>query len=693
MMATVLQTIRRRWRTGAARAALRGGGLGFQAGLEVLEVRCLLSFAAPVSYNVGTQNDPFVPNAAPINVATADFNADSRLDLVVAHTVDDTVYVLLGNGNGTFQNAVAYATGEVLQGDVFVGDFTGDGRLDLFLPAGGTGSNNFTTHPVILPGNGNGGFGAKIVSSSFGPSRGWAVGDFNGDSRLDVVCTNPTAFTVTVLLNNGNGTFQNGIVSPPLFSYSRWVTAGDFNHDGKLDLAVANGVGNGTQTGQAQVTILLGNGNGTFRLGGNYASPGIPGAGTLNPEDVIAADLNQDGKLDLVVSDYDVNINVFVGNGDGTFQPPKAVDTGEYPRSVVVADFDRDGKMDLVVTNVGVNVGGAEFAAKGVQPGSVAVLLGNGNGTFQNPIQYSPFASPGWTAAGDFNGDGWPDLAVTRVQDGHSVNVMLNQPSGTTSSGTVRMYRAYNPTADYHFFTTSAGEFSNAVAHGYRDETTGRPGFAVLAAQAAGSTAIHRMYNPNSGRHYYTLGDGERSFLVSQGWRYEKDEGFMYPTQVAGTTEVYRLYNRLSGTHLFTEDASQKNAILTQLSFAWTQHTSLGFAFAASAAATAAEPQAAAPSTSAAAFAADSSAPVRISDGVISRETSNEDNSPRVSILETAVPGLPQTEDPALNPPQPAISLPAGGPGDDARQWLAREAFADDLDRVFAGSSLDELDR
>src|SRR5207253_2620476 len=160
------------------------------------------------------------------------------------------------------------------------------------------------------------------------------------------------------------------------------------------------------KTGTVELTILLGKGDGTFTLGGHYASPQLVHAddphATANPEDVAAADLNGDGQLDLIVSDYDNTINVFLGNGDGTFQPAHGYEPGHYPRDVAVADVDGDGRADLVVTNVGVNTGGAELATEGIEAGSVAVLLGNGDGTFQGAIQYQPFAFPGWTTVGDF---------------------------------------------------------------------------------------------------------------------------------------------------------------------------------------------------------------------------------------------------------------------------------------------------
>lgn len=143
------------------------------------------------------------------------------------------------------------------------------------------------------------------------------------------------------------------------------------------------------------------------------------------------------------------------------------------------------------------------------------------------------------------------------------------------------MFRAYNPTADYHFFTISFVEFANAVEHGYRDETTGRNGFAVYDYGAPGTVPIHRMYNPNNGRHYYTLSNPEVTYLASIGWRYEKDDGAMYAAAgVSGATEIFRLYNNNSGVHLYTQDPAVKDSILQQFPGIWVKHDSVGFAYA-----------------------------------------------------------------------------------------------------------------
>lgn len=178
------------------------------------------------------------------------------------------------------------------------------------------------------------------------------------------------------------------------------------------------------------------------------------------------------------------------------------------------------------------------------------------------------------------------------------VTFQLADGDGATSAPAVigvtppaaRLLRAYNPRADYHFFTTSFVEFANAVQNGgYRDETSGMGGFDVISTAGPGRVALHRLYSPggitseNTQRglqhHYYTANDGERDFLVSLGWIFERDEGYIYNTRVAGTSEVFRLYNRNSGVHLYTENASVKDSILAQFPGTWVQHNSVGFAF------------------------------------------------------------------------------------------------------------------
>lgn len=154
----------------------------------------------------------------------------------------------------------------------------------------------------------------------------------------------------------------------------------------------------------------------------------------------------------------------------------------------------------------------------------------------------------------------------------------------------VRFLRSYNPSADYHFFTTNTLEFNAALGGGYRNEATNQTGFALGYDPLPGAVPIFRLYNLETGRHYYTTNRVERDYLVGLvpvtdpnynriGWRYELDEPFVYPVQVPGTVEIFRLYNRNSGVHLYVESAAIKDGVLAAGGGVWEQHNSLGFAF------------------------------------------------------------------------------------------------------------------
>ena len=447
----MFRRLRQIWKPRLSSAARRGRT--YRPVFDVLETRALPSFAAPVSYNIGTQPSPTNNSTGADGVTTGDFTGNGLADLAVVHGIDNTLNILLNNGDGTFRPAVSYpCPGIGFQATwVTAADLNGDGILDLAV----MGNRDSSLEGVIdvFLGNGDGTFRFSRSYDSGPVSRGGiAVGDFLGNGQLDLAVAvfgslDSTHTSIGIFLNNGDGTFQPRYPVPVLGPV-RSVTVADFNGDGKADLAVADGLGVNGQLDQnypAGLTILLGNGDGTFRTAGHYLSPATPGGGTVNPEFVVAGDLNNDGITDVVVCNYDHNINVYLGNGDGTFQPAVGYDTGQspggyeggdvngtYPRAVAIADINGDGIPDLVVDNIG------NSNTNPVQLGSVAVLLGNGDGTFQHPIQYTPFNYPGWLAVGDFTGDGLPDIAVTQVQDGHSVNVLRNQPEDT--SGNVRSY-------------------------------------------------------------------------------------------------------------------------------------------------------------------------------------------------------------------------------------------------------------
>jgi hypothetical protein len=346
-------------------------------------------FAAAVNYPAGT---------TPRSVAVGDFNGDGNPDLVVANSESDNLSVLLGIGDGTFQAARNYfvPTGSSPV-SVAVGDFNGDGKADLAVAniGGQTGTVS------VLLGNGDGTFQPAATYATDSTSLSLAIGDFNGDAKLDLVVANQLHDDVSVLLGNGDGTFQPAVNYPAGVS-SVSVAIGDFNGDGKADLAVAN-AGSG-------LGVLLGNGNGSFQAPVMYLT-GI----NQSPVAVAVGDFNGDRKQDLVLVNQENDVSVLLGNGDGTFQRAANYAVGSNPRSVAVADFNADGNTDLVVANVLSN--------------TLSVLLGNGNGTFQAAVGYAVGSSPNFVAVGDFNGDGKADLAVSNG-GGNSVSVLLGSNTG-----------------------------------------------------------------------------------------------------------------------------------------------------------------------------------------------------------------------------------------------------------------------
>jgi FG-GAP-like repeat/Abnormal spindle-like microcephaly-assoc'd, ASPM-SPD-2-Hydin len=330
-------------------------------------------------------------------LAVADFNGDGKPDVLEQGT--GTLVVLLGNGDGTFQLPITTNSGANLS-PVIAGDLTGNGRADVL----GLFNNNL----VVYLSKGDGTFAAGVfypVGSTGFTDEGITLGDFNNDGKVDVVVSLSGDNVVgqeVVLLGNGNGTFQSGKTSTGVY-YPTSVVAGDFNNDGKLDLVIAGQPScNGSCT-PVITSILLGNGDGTFQT---------PTTIFFNNGTLAAADLNGDGKLDLVLTNGVVQI--YLGGGDGTF-----VNTHSYqplggpPQGFAVADFNLDGKLDV--------------AAEG------NILLGNGDGTFKGVSGVAlplPSFGPPATAIGDFDKDGTPDVAVLSVNSVNNLYILINDGTG-----------------------------------------------------------------------------------------------------------------------------------------------------------------------------------------------------------------------------------------------------------------------
>ena len=356
--------------------------------------------------------DSISVGAAPLAVAVADLNGDGTADLVIANKNANTVSVLLSNGDGSFQPQRTYATG-TRPVAVAVADLNDDGRPDLVV------TNESDRTVSVLLGNGDGTFQKQQTFVVGATPLAVAVADLNGDGQPDLVVANGADSTVSVLLGNGNGTFQDSpdylaqhtfAVGPQPFS----VVAADLNGDGKPDLVTAD-YGNGT------VSVLLGNGDGTFQASPDYLAQHTFAVGP-QPFSVVVADLNGDGKLDLVTANRilgGTTASVLQGNGDGTFQPQHTLTVGSQPTGVTVADVNGDGKPDLVTANFGDN--------------TVSVLLGNGNGSFQRQQTFKVGDAPIAVAVVDVNGDGKPDL-VTANQFGNTVSVLLGNGDGSFQS-------------------------------------------------------------------------------------------------------------------------------------------------------------------------------------------------------------------------------------------------------------------
>jgi hypothetical protein len=320
-----------------------------------------------------------------------------------------------------FGNPTSATVGTGAQ-DVAVGDFNGDGKLDVVTANQGT--YNATTRTFsgasvsVLLGDGRGGFGtARNYAVSSAPSR-VVVGDFNGDGKLDVAAGGGrrgawdlpgTPAGMSVLLGKGDGTFKAAKTSS--FGMGMYATAADVNGDGKLDLVT-------TLSG-----VLLGNGDGTFR------APPVPGSGKGA---AAVGDLNGDGKLD-VVAFTPSSVALLAGNGDGTFGTAQAIyspASGLYVAAVAVGDFSADGNPDVAV-----GLGATNSAGSGL---GVVVLTGDGAGAFSTALGIgTPFAGfdPRYSVelvAADVNGDGTADLIGLNSFQGtvHSAGVSLGRVGG-----------------------------------------------------------------------------------------------------------------------------------------------------------------------------------------------------------------------------------------------------------------------
>jgi Ca2+-binding RTX toxin-like protein len=456
-------------------------------------------FGAATNYDVA--------GSSPNSVTVGDFNRDGKLDLATANYASNTVSVLLGNGTGGFGAATTFAVAGSIPSSVTVGDFNRDGFQDL-----ATANNGSNTVSVLL-GNGTGGFGAATTFAVAGNNPdSVTVGDFNRDGFQDLATANVFSNNVSVLLGNGTGGFGAATtLAAGITPIS--VTVGDFNRDGKQDLASANYHSNNvsilTNTTPI-ITVSAGSTPSEAGTDGGFTltldAPAPAGGATINfnltgSSATFGTDYTLDAGFNITAvtantftiaagattatllvkpiddSVYDPNENVQLNLQSGSdyilgsnttalFSPASNLAVGSNPVSVTVGDFNRDGFLDLASANFGSN--------------NVSVLLGNGTGGFGAASTFAVAGSnPYSVTVGDFNGDGFQDLA-TANSGSNNVSVLLGNGTGGFGAASTFAVAGSSP------ISVTVGDFN-------------RDGFLDLASANFGSNNVSVLLGNGTG--------------------------------------------------------------------------------------------------------------------------------------------------------------------------------------------------
>jgi len=382
-------------------AAVQISGIGILEGDGTGAFNDVLSYHASIS--------------TPHYLVAADFNNDGKQDVAFNSAFPgfgpqiSGIEVALGDGSGGFTKKSVSNFGTVRLSSIAAADFNSDGKLDLAVTRSEEGSVS------ILLNDGTGGFptnGFFLLGFSVG-SRASAIetGDFNHDTKADLIAINPRDNSLVVLFGNGDGSFSGSVTSVSLqgsSSFADDLDIGDFNADGKPDVAVV-------RSGGTIVDVLQGDGTGYFF---NYATLQIPGT----PVSVVARDLNGDGKLDIAVTNFETDnlfnqayVTVFINNGAQAFNPG-----ANYPTDAAgvlgTGDFNHDGKPDLVVSS------GVLFVSN--TRDGFGILTNQGDGIFNASVNFSTGTLSDHLAVSDFNNDGKDDVVISQRDNG-SVALLL----------------------------------------------------------------------------------------------------------------------------------------------------------------------------------------------------------------------------------------------------------------------------
>jgi hypothetical protein len=343
----------------------------------------------------GAEQSAPAPTLRPFQVVVADVNGDGIPDIVTANRSDNSVSVLLGNRDGSFQTKQTFPTGR-LPISVAVADLQGDGVPDIVT------ANYGGSTVSVLRGNGNGTFQPYHDIPVGSDPYDVKVADLRGDGKEDIVVTNKNDNTVGVLLGNGDGTFQP-MVAYPVASGPYEVVVDDLTGNGIPDLVVSH-------FSATVVDVLLGNGDGSFQTAREFP------VGS-RPYGLAVADLAGDGLSDIVTSNYrDNDVSVLLNEGNGNFGPPSIYPVGKGPNEVQVADVNGDGRADIITANYG--------------SGDISVLLNNGNGSFRPEHNFSAGTGPASLALADLSGNGKLD-AVVGNRNSSTVSVLYGNGDGT----------------------------------------------------------------------------------------------------------------------------------------------------------------------------------------------------------------------------------------------------------------------